>query len=94
MKVKLLNVQTIADEKIAALQQNLHTTKLDVKALESFRTKYLTTQTAVRGCYERALRACALLDVDDPRMDMSSANSVADIGHPLQMLEHVGLLFE
>lgn len=94
LKVKLLNVQTIADEKIAALQQNLHTTKLDVKALESFRTKYLTTQTAVRGCYERALRACALLDVDDPRMDMSSANSVADIGHPLQMLEHVGLLFE
>ena len=94
LKVKLLNVQTIADEQIATLQQDLHTTKLDVKALESFRTKYLTTQTAVRGCYERALRACALLDVDDPRMDMSSANSVADIGHPLQMLEHVGLLFE
>ena len=63
-------------------------------SLQSFRSKYLETQTAVRNCYERALRAAAVLDVGDPRISMASEKNVADVGYPLQMLEHLGLLFE
>lgn len=41
-------------------------------SLQSFRSKYLETQTAVRNCYERALRAAAVLDVGDPRISISA----------------------
>jgi hypothetical protein len=94
LKVKLLESRKIAEVQISTLKQDLHTAKLDVKSLESYRTKYLETQTAVRGCYERALKACSLFEVDDPRLGMTSEKNIANIGHPLQMLEHLGLLFE
>ena len=40
------------------------------------------------------MRAAAVLDVGDPRISMASEKNVADVGYPLQMLEHLGLLFE
>ena len=94
LKVKLLEAQKHANIKIGQLEQDLHTAKQDARSLESFREKYLKTQTGVRNCYERALKAAAVLDVGDPRIAMASEHNVANVGHPLQMLEHLGLLFE
>jgi len=94
LNVKLLESEKHANIEIARLENELHTAKQDARSLESFREKYLRTQTSVRDCYQRALTAAAVLDVGDPRIAMASESNVADIGHPLQMLEHLGLLFE
>lgn len=94
LKVKLLQASKKSEAKIHELEHAVHTSKQDVLSLQSFREKYLTTQTAIQNCYERALRAAAVLDVGDPRISMASEKNIADVGYPLQMLEHVGLLFE
>ena len=89
-----LSVREKLEKKISNLESQLHEARQDMRSFEGYRQKYLDTTTAVRACYERALRSAELLDAKDPRIALASEQAVADVGRPLQMLEHLGLLFE
>ena len=89
-----LGVRGRLEKQVAALQASLHEARQDTRSLEGYRQKFLDTTTGIRACYERALRSVDLLDARDPRISLAREHAVADVGRPLEMLEHLGLLFE
>ena len=63
-----LGVRGKLEKEVAALKADLHESRQDTRSLQGYRKKYLDTTTAVRACYERALRSADLLDAKDPRV--------------------------